>query len=537
MKPALLLSLLLTVLSSSPARQNAGYKISGTVVDSATNAPLPKILVQIASTQQRNAAQFAITDGNGNFSFANLPSGKYSLAAGRSNSDMQLYQGEQGFSTAIAVGPELDSEHVTFPLQKSGSISGTVLDEEGTGVRGAQVYLYWRGVAAGRLELLSHGMQSTKSSGQFHFGHLQSGTYYLAVQAHPWYAQNQFPPPKSPDTAQGSNLQQFDVAYPLTYYADATEASSASPITVTAGGTATVQMTLRPVPAMHVRLSNAETKSGMSLGTSVFALGPGGQRIMVNAVSGFTGNNQELSGIAPGRYELSMQTYENGHQQIIGSKTMDLQNGSEVDVSSVTRCSISGQITFEGKARPPDPLALYFVRAEGGMFAQAPIAADGTFQVQDQNISPGRYRIGLSNAQGFHFQSVDAKGAKWKNGLLELTDGSKAQLSLVASTISTALDGTVIRDEKPVSGAMVLLFPEDSDRNDLIRRDQSDSDGTFTLPDVPPGKYRVLAIDNGHGLAYEEAGVMKPYLSSAQAITVIAGKQAALQVRVQTRLP
>jgi Carboxypeptidase regulatory-like domain len=120
---------------------------------------------------------------------------------------------------------------------------------------------------------------------------------------------------------------------------------------------------------------------------------------------------------------------------------------------------------------------------------------------------------------------------------LDLPDGAKVQVSLTASTDKTALSGIVLRDEKPVAGAMVLLFPEDPDRSDLIRRDQSDSDGTFTLPDVPPGRYRVLAIDNGHGLAYGNAAVIKPYLPSSQTITVDAGKQLPLKVNVQARLP
>jgi Carboxypeptidase regulatory-like domain len=530
--------LLMPLLVSLLAAQNGIYKISGTVVQSATNEPLPKVLVQITSTQQRNASQSVITDNNGNFSFMNLAPGKYSLAASRSGSDMQLYQGEEGFSTAIVAGPGLDSEHVIFPLRKLGSISGTIFDEQGDGVRGAQVYLYWQHVASGRMEVAGRGSQGTKSSGQFHFGHLQDGTYYLAVQAHPWYAQSILPPVKSPaDAAQSASLQQFDVAYPLTYYTDAADVSSATPITVNAGETAKVQMTLRPVPAVHIRLPNVETKPGAGLQTMVYALGPAGQRIAVNPAFRGPGNSQELAGIAPGRYEVSMQAFENGHQQALGTKVMDLQNGSQVDLSSVSRLSLSGRIQFEGKPRPPDPVTLHVTRPDGGMFVQAPIAADGTFQVENQTLSPGRYRLGLENAAGFRFQSVLVKGGKWKDGLLELSEGSNAQVSIIASAISTKLDGTALRDGKPVGGAMVLLLPEDPDHSDLIRRDQSDSDGTFTLPNVSPGRYRLLAIDNGHGLAYKEAAVIKPYLPLSQAITVSAEKQPPLKVNVQARLP
>ncbi|MBV9037857.1 MAG: carboxypeptidase regulatory-like domain-containing protein [Acidobacteriaceae bacterium] len=530
-------TILFALLGGCLKGQTGGYKISGRVVDDTTNTPLPKILVQISSTQQRDAAQFAITDSNGSFSFANLSPGKYSLLAGRSDSGMQLYQGEEGFSTAIVVGPELDSEHIVFPLQKPGSISGTILDEEGTGLRGAQVHLYWQHMASGRLEVSGRGMQVTKTSGQFRFGHLQPGTYYLAVQAHPWYAQSYFPSTNAPDAAQNSSSQQFDVAYPLTYYADATDFSSASPITVTKGGTATVQMTLRPVPAVHIRLPDSQRKSGTNFNTSVVALGPNGQKIPMHPFHWSSGDHQELGGIAPGRYEVSIQTFENGRPQTIGAKTMDLQNGSEVDLSSTSRVNISGHITFEGKPRPTDPLTLHLIRPEGGMLVQAPIGADGTFQAQSDTASPGRYRLALSNPEGFHFQSVDAKGGKWINGFLEVPEGANVQLSIIASAGSTALDGVVLRDDKPVPGAMVLLLPENSDRNDLTRRDQSDSDGTFTLPEVVPGRYRVLAIENGHGLAYQDPALIKPYLPLSQVVTVSAGKQPTLKVNVQGRLP
>ena len=58
---------------------------------------------------------------------------------------------------------------------------------------------------------------------------------------------------------------------------------------------------------------------------------------------------------------------------------------------------------------------------------------------------------------------------------------------------------------------MILLLPRDGNP-DEIRRDQSDSDGTFTLPDVLPGHYTLIAIDNGHDLAYQDRAVMSKYL-------------------------
>ena len=43
------------------------------------------------------------------------------------------------------------------------------------------------------------------------------------------------------------------------------------------------------------------------------------------------------------------------------------------------------------------------------------------------------------------------------------------------------------------------------------RRDQSDSDGTFTLANILPGKYVLMAIENGWDLEWMNPSVLKPY--------------------------
>ena len=67
--------------------------------------------------------------------------------------------------------------------------------------------------------------------------------------------------------------------------------------------------------------------------------------------------------------------------------------------------------------------------------------------------------------------------------------------------------------EKPVSEAMVLLIPESPEKNeDFFRRDQSDSDGTFSLYQVVPGRYTLVAIQNGLGYGLERPSVLQTYL-------------------------
>jgi len=79
-----------------------------------------------------------------------------------------------------------------------------------------------------------------------------------------------------------------------------------------------------------------------------------------------------------------------------------------------------------------------------------------------------------------------------------------------------------------------VLVPQDpADNAPLFRRDQSDSDGTFTLPDVVPGQYTVLAIANGWDLDWSNPTVLQPYLKRGAAVQVPPNGK--LQVKVQVQ--
>jgi hypothetical protein len=65
---------------------------------------------------------------------------------------------------------------------------------------------------------------------------------------------------------------------------------------------------------------------------------------------------------------------------------------------------------------------------------------------------------------------------------------------------------------------MVLLVPEDFEHNmSNLRRDQSDSDGTFVLRDAPPGKYRIVAIEKGWDAEWGNPQCARPLLSTRRA--------------------
>ena len=81
---------------------------------------------------------------------------------------------------------------------------------------------------------------------------------------------------------------------------------------------------------------------------------------------------------------------------------------------------------------------------------------------------------------------------------------------------------------------MIVLTPDDpAHSSTLFRRDQSDSDGTFTLASIIPGKYTVLAIANGWELDYKNPAVLKPYLRQGTPVQVEDEGEYEIKVKVQ----
>ena len=81
---------------------------------------------------------------------------------------------------------------------------------------------------------------------------------------------------------------------------------------------------------------------------------------------------------------------------------------------------------------------------------------------------------------------------------------------------------------------MLVLVPEVPEDNlVLFRRDQSDSDGSFTLNGVIAGKYTVVAIENGWDLEWFAPGALKKYLTGGEWVEVAPGAKLEIKVKVQ----
>ncbi len=532
----------------SPAPQQ-GYHIVGVVVNWVTGQPVAGASVAIAPTAQgteRGISRSMITGADGRFAFAGLIRGKYSLMAEARGFMLQYFERHGMYATAIAVGPDLDSEHLVFRLQPDASVEGVVSDENNEPVQNGMVRLFQQSMEDGRQRTVPMEQGQTNDQGRFHIGHLAPGTYYLAVSAHPWYAQNSrmsFRRKTNNPDADARAAQEttaLDVTYPLTFYPDSPDSAGASPIVLHPGERDTADVVMRAVPSLHLRIrtNNAGSGPGMNSFPRV------SQRIfdgyldpVFNApTSSIEPGVVEIAGLAPGHYVIEMaasrpanekEAYRSGYREV------DLTGDLELNAyDSSGFAVVSGAVLFDGAPRIPKGSAMQLLNDETGENFGSEISDKGQFEFD--GVKPGRYTVVLRGGSGYFLRKMSATGAKLTGRTLDIASSSNVHIAAIAGRGLAQVEGVARRDGKPLSGAMIVLVPQDAANNSpLFRRDQSDSDGTFTLPNVVPGQYTVIAVANGWDLEWGNPAVLQPFLKGGETVEITGDGKVQVEVRVQ----
>ncbi len=516
-----------------------------------TGQPVAGASVAIAPTAQgteREISKTVTTGADGRFAFAGLSRGKYSLMAAAHGFMLQYFERHGMYATAIVAGPDLDSEHLVFRLQPDASVEGQVIDENNDPVQNAMVRLFQPSMEDGRQRTLPSEQGQTDDQGHFRIGHLAPGTYYLAVSARPWYAQNSRMTLRrksgnaDADARSAQEAAALDVTYPLTFYPDSADSAGASPIVLHPGERATADVVMRAVPGLHLKIRTSNP--GGSGGTGVAGFPRVSQRIFDGyldsvfntPISSMEPGIVEISGLAPGHYVIEMP----GSKEVAdkggnrgGYREVDLAGDLELSAGDNSGfATVYGTVLFEGAQRVPAGVAIQLSNEETGESFGSEISDKEQFEFE--GVKPGRYTVVLQGSGGYFLRKMSATGAKLTGRTLEIPNGSSVQISAIVGRGVAQVDGVALRAGKPSSGAMIVLVPQDAAHNSpLFRRDQSDSDGTFTLPNVVPGQYTVIALANGWDLEWSDPAALQPFLKGGKAVQVTGDGKMQIEVQVQ----
>jgi hypothetical protein len=494
------------------------YRIAGTVVSAKGGNPLARARVTIADAKRRQSMQSMVTGDDGRYEF-HVPAGKYSLDGDKRGFISASYDQHDQFSTAIVTGIGLDTENLVLRLPPNAVLTGKVLDEFGEPVRDARIIVYRENHFQGVSRITRYRDAATDDEGRYEVAPLDAGTYFVAAKTSPWYAIH-------PDTnTLGASLaapaqvdSSLDVVYPITYYGDATEADDATPIPVRGGDRLEADIHLNPVPSLHVIVHTADDGSqGVNLPMLQKQAFDGLDQVESSNIQMISPGVFEINGLAAGRYSVRM---PDGNGQMKEPTEVNLSGGSELDVSTGNSTgTIKATVQIEGAAMIPAQLQIALRNRKGRMNATQ---VDAKGEAVFTDVIPGNYEIvANTSTQPYSIVRITSEAGTVNGHGLNVAPGAQLNLVLKLVGSSVTVEGFAKRAGKALAGAMIVLVPKNPEENlDRFRRDQSDLDGSFSLPSVIPGFYTILAIDDGWDLDWSQPGVLAGYLGRGQAVDI-----------------
>jgi hypothetical protein len=130
-------------------------------------------------------------------------------------------------------------------------------------------------------------------------------------------------------------------------------------------------------------------------------------------------------------------------------------------------------------------------------------------------VPPGRYEVKLAGGNNSAYMTgMTAVGAEARGRFVTVGE-QPARLTVHLAAGLANVEGTAMFAGKLSVGAMLLLVPAtlgDPSSLTIVRRDQTNTDGGFSLDEVIPGPYILLAIDHGWGVRWEDPATLAPYL-------------------------
>jgi Carboxypeptidase regulatory-like domain len=552
-----------------PPRPSGPYEIRGVVFDAKTRQPLADAELSLQESAQPANPAFEVIQSraDGSFRFTNLAEGTYTLRGSRQGYAQQALLQHENFWTGVAVGAGKDSVHVRFRLSPSATITGRVTDENGEGVRGAGVTLWTEQVETGRRSVQGAGTTLADDEGRYRFEHLLAGKYSVSVTAVPWYSRygsaQQFleesgiwrnrngrgaattgtPVLSEASGSSGRAIRTAlpDVVYPVVYYPNARDWRGMEWMNLQAGQVDSADFHLSPEPSVHLQIHVEESESSEPPNVALLMDLPGGaQSNATPSVAVMDSGVMEISGVAAGRYRVQADGWRGSEREM--EQEIDLAGNSQVQLEQAPAgLPILGEIRLAEGELKIEPMLLRLTDAKGHTYdnlfygnSEQQGHPAGSFQFERTPAGPQVFELAVLQPQDAVVKQIEAKGAKITGTTIE-TDGSQeVDLIVTVARSANAIAGVARKDGKPFAGAMILLMPENSkDWERLVRRDQSDSDGSFRLSTILPGKYALIALENGWDLEWSKPGVLQPFLAKAQKLEIGEGQIEPVALEVQ----
>jgi hypothetical protein len=535
------------VLAQTAPPDDQPRKVSGTVINWVTKAPIPRALV---STSDNRLAM--LTDGEGHFELT-MPQVNTGVSGTSVFSSVGgAYQGCSSWLEARKPGyldciePETGSRDndLTIALVPEALIHGRVSVDGSEPLSGTDVQLFYREVADGFPRWMPRHEVRTNSAGEFRFAELPAGEYKLLTRERT----DDDPVADAPGRMYG---------YPPVFYPGAADFASAETIHVSAGQTVEADLVAarQPYYRVNIPVSNSDVSSGLTV-TVRSQAGPGyslGYNPVTKRIEGFLPNgNFIVEGTAFGPNVLSGMVNlkvdgaggESAAMTLVpgGSITLDVKEHFTDTTWSPSRSWNDGKRKFTVRG----PRAYLQARLEAADDSEpmrgASLGPPTDESLVLENVLPGRYWLRLDTAHGYV--------ASARLGDLDLL----RQPLVVTSGPSAPIEVELRDDTAEIEGTVTGIGPASADLASRLSRRQTwvyciplpdgpgqfnqfivEEAGQFHDARMAPGAYRIVAFaSRQQHLPYRDAEAMKAYEARGPVVHLSAGQKVSVQVPLIT---
>jgi len=484
---------------SAPPRKT--YRISGTVVNNATGQPIARVRVLTHPADDSSKETEVTTAADGRFAFDVPSAGMWSLYAERKGFTRQGFGQRPGVPdsmTQVVTGPNLDTEHLSFPLDPPAILTGKVTSETGEPVLAAIEIIIQ--LETGRRQYQRIRSAPTDEQGEYRIWDMPAvPCYVLAV------APNQ--------------------EFAATYYSDTTDPHTATLLDLKPGQEYPANFIMRRAHGAAIHITGHFNWQIAMLS----AEGPQGSEAIVAQSEG----SAPLSNIPPGRYTLTLFNSQTGEQT---SKRIDMgADDLTVDAPFADAPALTARVRMaDPKAGFPSNLT-FLLHADGAYQTHArTVSADGTFTVP--GLAPGQYKLLLATP-GVYIQSATSENAHIADRIVDVPGTGTVKLEIVLGNDGGHISGFLCSHGKPVAPARVVLAPRPDSLNSAEYRSyQTETDGSFRYDAIPPGDYILFATAD-FKLEFGNPTAIARFLSSGRRIHIEPNVRVDVQLELDTTPP
>jgi len=436
--------------------------LGGVLLAADTGRPVRRAHISLSSREPR-VSRSAITDTQGRFSFTDLPTGNFTLSASQPGyldvTYGQKHPGAGGLGTPIHLADRQHLDDVSLRIPRGGVLTGTVTDDNGDAVFGAQVRSFRSVMRSGERTLEPAGNARTDDRGVFRIPALPPGEYLVSAtpRAQPNAAAEATAtadavartkaikplaaerPARATPASADSDAALTDGFAPV-FYPGTTTASAAQLVSLEVSQErAGVDVQLRLVPMARIDGALNSPSGLLPPGTQLELIEADAIRINRDARTARPGADGAFSfaAVPPGRYTVFARATVPVEESALAKAltagqrpdaaikkaaktagelqamwamaevTVDGRNVSGVSLALHVGMSVSGRLTFTGMRAPPTDLTRLRVSIEPlgrsvtdaiATTKPALVGADGAFAVT--GVLPGSYQLKVTGLAG-----------------------------------------------------------------------------------------------------------------------------------------